>query len=213
MKFNTEHHADDWRLFIDGSKFSIKAALIHIGNQLPTLPVAYLIQMKETYINVARILQVSSYKEHQWRICDDLKVAQCFICEWDSRDHKNHFAPKLWRTRDSYRIGEKNVINEPLVPKEKIILPPLHTKLGLMTQFVTALKRDDSPATAELQEKFPIISAAKIVAGVFSECFKDLNFTRDFSEDEVAARESFRCVVEGFLGRQKNVNKKRAISC
>ena len=65
---------------------------------------------------------------------------QCFICEWDSCDHKNHFVQKLWRTRDSCTIGEKNVINELLVPK-KIILLPLHIKLELMTVWKGAKKK------------------------------------------------------------------------
>ena len=48
LKFKTTHRAHEWRLFIDGSKYSIKAALIHIGNQLPTVLVAYSTQLKET---------------------------------------------------------------------------------------------------------------------------------------------------------------------
>jgi len=32
--------------------------------------------------------------------------------------------------------GEKNVVNPPLVLQEKIYLPPLHIKLGLMKNFV-----------------------------------------------------------------------------
>jgi len=39
-------------------------------------------------------------------------------------------------------VGEKNVIAEPLVDRSKIILPPLHIKLGLMKQFVKALDKD-----------------------------------------------------------------------
>ena len=37
------------------------------------------------------------------------------------------------------RVGEANVINEPLVAREKIIIPPLPIKLGLMKQFVKTL--------------------------------------------------------------------------
>ncbi|MEL7308306.1 MAG: hypothetical protein AAGK05_10875 [Pseudomonadota bacterium] len=229
LKFKTPHHADDWRLFIDGSKYSIKAALIHIGNLLPTVPVAYSTQMKETYTNIARILKALQYDEHQWRICADLKVVaivsgmqtgwpkfQCFICEWDSRDKRNHFVRKDWKARDEHKIGDKNIINEPLVPKEKIIMPPLHIKLGLMTQFVKALTKNDSPAIDVFREKFPKISAAKISAGVFvgpqiRECFKDPAFTRNFSTDELSAWESFRCVVDGFLGRNRNPLYKNVI--
>ena len=37
-------------------------------------------------------------------------------------------------------VGENNVLYKPLVPRDKIIFPPLHIKLGLMKQFVKAPK-------------------------------------------------------------------------
>ena len=36
-------------------------------------------------------------------------------------------------------VNEANIINEPLVPRHKIIIPALHIKLGLMKQFMKAL--------------------------------------------------------------------------
>ena len=41
-------------------------------------------------------------------------------------------------------MGDKNVIDEPLVNRARIILPPLHIKLGLMKQFVKALDKHGS---------------------------------------------------------------------
>ena len=38
--------------------------------------------------------------------------------------------------------GARNIINEPLVDWEKILIPPLHMKLGLMKQFTIALDKD-----------------------------------------------------------------------
>jgi len=38
-------------------------------------------------------------------------------------------------------VGGQNVINELLVTRDRIILPPLHIKLGLMKQFVKALNK------------------------------------------------------------------------
>ena len=43
--------------------------------------------------------------------------------------------------REDLSVGDKNIINEPLVSRDRIILPPLHTKLGLMKQFVKALDK------------------------------------------------------------------------
>jgi hypothetical protein len=37
--------------------------------------------------------------------------------------------------------GQKNVVNPPLVLLEKIYLPPLHTKLGLMKNFVKSMDK------------------------------------------------------------------------
>ena len=38
--------------------------------------------------------------------------------------------------------GQHNVINIPLLPANKIILSPLHIKLGLFKQFVKAVDKD-----------------------------------------------------------------------
>ena len=51
---------------------------------------------------------------------------------------------KGWPLRDSIRVGEAEVINEPLVAREKMTIPPLRIKLGLMKQFVKTL-----PVTAD----------------------------------------------------------------
>ena len=64
------------------------------------------------------------------------------------------------------KVGEANVINEPLVAREKIILPPLHIKLGLMKQFVKAL-----PVTGDcfnfICRAFPSFTIQKLKAGIF----------------------------------------------
>lgn len=46
----TDH--DEWRLFIDSSKESLKAVLLHNGNLYPAIPIAYSNQKEETYENV-----------------------------------------------------------------------------------------------------------------------------------------------------------------
>ena len=37
-----------------------------------------------------------------------------------------------WSERDEYLIGRNNVLHEPLVDPEKVLMPPLHIKLGLI---------------------------------------------------------------------------------
>ena len=85
----------------------------------------------------------------------------CFLCEWNSRDKKNHFVNKLCPKRTSLTSGEKNVVNPPLVLPEKIFLPPLHTKLGLMKSFVKGMYKTGR-GFEYLRNKFPNLSDAKI---------------------------------------------------
>ena len=37
------------------------------------------------------------------------------------------------------RVGEANIIMEPFVATEEIVIPPMHSKLGLMKQCAKAL--------------------------------------------------------------------------
>lgn len=64
----------------------------------------------------------------------------CFLCLWVSRDKTHHWVRKKWAKKKNIDIGEKNVINGPLVEREEIIFSPLHIKLGLMKRLVKASK-------------------------------------------------------------------------
>ena len=90
----------------------------------------------------------------------------CFLCFWDSRDRKNHYVKKNWPARECIETGSRNVINKPLVEPAKMLLPPLHIKLGLMKQFVKALDKEGK-CFAYLIERFPALSSAKLKEGVF----------------------------------------------
>ena len=47
--FRIKHDLQEWRLFIDCSKLSLKAVLLHNGNQHPTIPIRHAVYIKETY--------------------------------------------------------------------------------------------------------------------------------------------------------------------
>lgn len=47
---------------------------------------------------------------------------------WDSRAKQLHWEQDVWPVRNSLTVGKANVIREPLVSRDKIILPPLHIK-------------------------------------------------------------------------------------
>ena len=150
-----EHNPVHWRLFIDSSKTSLKAVLLHNGNIKPSVPVGYSILKKETYNTMKTFLDLLEYPKHNWKICSDLKVASLllglqlgytkhmsFLCLRDSRQDSSHYAVKAWPPRQSPQIGIHNVQHQPLVSSANVLLPPLHIKLGLMENFVTAMNRN-----------------------------------------------------------------------
>ena len=214
------HVVSEWRLFIDSSKVSLKAALLHNGNKYPSIPVGHSVKMKETYDDLSLLLTKIQYHRHQWQICADLKVVAillgmqtgytkfcCFLCAWDSRDYKNHYCISVWPPRH-LEPGKQNVISIPLVDSHKILLPPLHIKLGLMKNFVRAMDRDGE-GFRYLKEKFPQISEAKIQAGIFvgpqiRELLVDREFQRRLNTNEMDAWIGFKQVVENFLGNHKS---------
>ena len=171
------HDQTNWRLFIDSSKKNIKAVLLHNGNRYPSVPVAYSTTLKETY-NLQLIFDKLNYHSHLWNVCADLKVMALlrglqhgynkycfFLCLWDFGDRNNHYIEKIWRQKIEEEEDQHNVLALPLVPQNKIILSPLHIKLGLYKQFVKVLRKD-SPAFEFLHECFPKLSDAKIKEGV-----------------------------------------------
>lgn len=59
-RLGTTHDPTAWHLFIDSSKVSLKAVLLHNGNQNPSVPVKYC-GMQETYENMGKILAAIKY--------------------------------------------------------------------------------------------------------------------------------------------------------
>ena len=172
-KLGTTYNSCDWRLFIDSSKRSLNAVLLHNGNLFASIPLAHSTQLKESYKTMKILPTKLKYTDHAWKICVDIKVLNmlqgqqsgytkfpCLLCEWDSRDRKNHWIKRDWPTRESRTLGQKNIINPILVESSKILLPPLHIKLGLMKQFVKALDKQGA-CFKYIAEKFPKLSAKK----------------------------------------------------
>ena len=89
----------------------------------------------------------------------------CFICYWDSRASTQHWVRKDWPPREDLAVGDKNIINETLVSRDHIILPPLHIKLSLMKQFVKALDKHGD-CFNYIVKKFPGLSMEKMKAGI-----------------------------------------------
>ena len=129
--FKVQLIAKNWGLFIDSLKRSIKAVLLHNGNKYVSIPVGHSVHLKETYGNLALILDKLKYKEFKWTVCEDLKVISMilgqqggytkfpfFLCEWDSRAKAKHWNQKVLLKR-TLKVGDKNVYFESLVDPSK----------------------------------------------------------------------------------------------
>jgi len=207
---------------------SLKVVLLHNGNKFPSIPLAHAANMKESYESMKLLLGKIKYDEFKWKLCCDLKVVALllgmqlgytkycrFLCEWDSQDKKNLFVNKLWPKRTSLTPGEKNVVNPPLVLLEKIFLPPLHIKLGLMNNFVKGMDKT-SRGFEYLRIKFPNVSDAKIKEGIFiepqiRELTRDKQFNEGLNETERNARLSFKRIYKDFLGNYKAANYQEVV--
>ena len=219
-----QYEPKDWRLFIDSSKRSLKCVLLHNGNQFASVPIAHSTTLKEKYEAVKYALEKIGYDQHKWFICVDLKMVKillgqqsgytkypCFLCMWDSRDRAQHYTKKdvpLWE--ELVPCKERNVINNPLVDRGRILLPPLHIKLGLIKQFTKALDKDGDCFTY-LYQAFPGLTMEKLKAGIFDspqirQLIRDPELENSMNEVELGAWMAFFLVVKNFLGNNKSRN-------
>lgn len=164
-----DYDVEDWRLFIDASKSGLKAVLLHNDNTFIPIPIAYSRTLKETYASMRLIFQKVKYSDHKWDVSGDLKVV-ALIRSYEKRllhlyldFYGDHYHATLEK-RGEFVIGIMNVKENSLVPPEKILLPTLHIKLGLISSFVRKLNKDDD-AFKYLKILFPKLSIAKIKAG------------------------------------------------
>ena len=70
-----------------------------------------------------------------------------------------YYKQKDWGSRSTFVPGEHSLKENPLVDMNKVLLPPLHIKLGLMKNFVKALHKNGA-ALQHLSTVFPGLSVA-----------------------------------------------------
>ena len=100
----------NWRLFIDISEDSIKSVLLHNGNTLPSVPIAYSTTMKKSYENLKAILTSMQYDDLNWHICANFKFVAMqishqlgytnfcrILCLWNSRAKAHHLYARIGR--------------------------------------------------------------------------------------------------------------------
>ena len=219
-----QYEPKDWRLFIDSSKQSLKCVLLHNGNQFASVPLAHLTTLKEKYEAVKYVLEKICYDQHEWLICVDLKKVNfllgqqssftkypCFLCMWDSRDTAQHYTKKDWPVQEELvPCRARNIINNPLVDRDKILFPLLHIKLSLIKQFTKALDKDGGCFTY-LCHAFPGLTIEKLKAGIFDgpqirQLIRDPEFEKSMNEVELEAWKAFVLVMKNFLGNNKARN-------
>ncbi|KAF2365902.1 hypothetical protein FHG87_003345 [Trinorchestia longiramus] len=101
------------------------------------------------------LLKAVKYNQYQWNLCGDFKVIGlhmsmqagftkycCFLCLWGSGAVSKHYKQKDSVSRSTFVPGEHSVLENPLVDTNKVFLPPLHIKLGLMKNFVKAMDKN-----------------------------------------------------------------------
>lgn len=233
--FEVQHDPTAWRLFIDGSVSSLKALLLHNGNVYPSIPVAYSNTHKEEYDVLKDILYLINYAEFEWKIIADFKLINilmglkkgnpkfpCFLCLWDRNTKGDKYSASTWPPRppcrDQYPAGKANYYSaesEPLVAAENILHPPLHIKLGLVTQLFKKMVRENEAVKERLSKLFPKLSDAKVEMGIFDgpkirHIFRS-NLEEVLTNEEQSAYTDLKLVCEGFLGNHRADNYEELI--
>lgn len=102
--FQHEHKPEEWRLFLDGSSTSLKAVLLHNGNQRPSVPLAFSRHSPEKYETMRIILEHIGYDQFKWEIVVDFKMISilqgqmaaaskhpCIFCLWDAKTYNQAY--------------------------------------------------------------------------------------------------------------------------
>ncbi|KRZ85400.1 Serine/threonine-protein phosphatase PP1 isozyme 1 [Trichinella sp. T8] len=131
--------------------------------------------------------------------------------------HKNFALEFSWFVcADQQPSGRLKQPHEQKINPEKVLLPPLHIKLGIMKQFVKALDKNGT-CFQYLCTQFPLLSDAKLKEGIFvgpdiQKLIKDKMFSSTVTQVEKEAWVAFTNVVLGFLGKKKDPEYGRLVN-
>ena len=119
----------------------------------------------------------------------------------------SHYVREEWPLSQGLKPGSHNVQSHPLFEPNKILLPPLHIKLGLMKNFVKAIDSKGS-GFSFLQDNFSQTIMEKLKVGIFDgpqikELMMGPMFGKVLSEAELFAWQSLKSVVTNFLGNHR----------
>jgi hypothetical protein len=197
--------------------------LLNNGQELPSVPIYFSRTEREKEAIIKDLLERINYHSFQWQFCGDLKMIgialglsggnsnhPCFLCEWKRPGRNQYWTNIIGKQRTNWKIGEFNVRSESMIPRDKVLLPPLHIKLGVMTQL--AKRFNNNPALrSHLKKTFPHLSDAKIDAGIYNgpdirKLVKDKKFAEMMDQVEKEAWTAFIDCIENFFGNIKSNN-------
>ena len=134
--------------------------------------------LKKT-MKMSKLLIVLKYDQFIWQVIGNFKMVaflmglqggftkfSYYLCYWDTRDTNLHYHRRILSKRTKFSVGKNKVKWDPLIDPSKILIPPLHIKLGLIKQFCKALDKN-SEAFKYFKNLFSKLSEAKIKAVVF----------------------------------------------
>lgn len=140
---------------------------MHKKKKLPSVPIAYSENNKETRPTLENLLRKVDYNRYKWELCCDLKMVSllggikagypkfpCPFCLFDSRADKDHYVKCDWPERETFAVGKYSIEAEPLVPADKFLVPPLHVKLGVMRTFIVTLLKQRPDLLQILKDVF-----------------------------------------------------------
>lgn len=230
-----EMYEDQWRLFIDAGKNTLKVVLLHNDNSQPSIPLAYS-RKPENRDSLVRILELIKYGtfDRNWSIIADFKVVAilrgiksgnvsypCFLCRWAGTRRTEHWTqdPSAVEMRQEGSPLEKTkygVFEAALAPWENFLMPILHIKLGLCSQFIKALVKHHPDCAAlrrlvdlfEGQMSFARIKGANLQGPNIRKMRGDAQFSDCLRQIPGAfeAWESFCDVCDNFLGGHRSPN-------
>ena len=105
-----KYNANDWGLFIDSSKRSLKCVLLHNTNEYASILIEDSTTLKEKHQSIKEVIEKINYAAHNWKICVDMKIVKfflglhsgytkhpCFPCLWNSRAKHEDWVRNDWQ--------------------------------------------------------------------------------------------------------------------
>ena len=107
---------------------------------LPSIPFGLAVGSNESDDSMKRLLQYIKHDTYKLNIVIALLIGvqleytkfHCFLCEWNSRDKAHYYVKWIRPERKILEPGNQNIKHHSLVESSRNLLPPLHTKLGLI---------------------------------------------------------------------------------